>query len=114
MPAEVRITTTVAKVLRAFLEDTSQPRYGFELMKATGLPSGSLYPILARLEAAGWLASSRENVDPAAEGRPARRMYQISPRGAQAAHAELAELSSQLRPPVRVPGRVLPQGGLVD
>jgi|SRR5450759_1221890 PadR family transcriptional regulator, regulatory protein PadR len=111
MKDEVRITTTVARVLRTFLDDTAQPRYGFELMRLTHLPSGTLYPIMARLESAGWLVSDREDIDPAAEGRPARRMYRISPRGAQLAHAELAALSSQLRPPARPGGRIAPEGG---
>jgi PadR family transcriptional regulator PadR len=112
MLGEVRITTTVARVLRTFLDDTAAPRYGFELMKLTGLPSGTLYPILARLEAAGWLASGREQIDPVAEGRPARRVYRISPRGAQAARTELAALSAELRPPSRNAGRLAPEGGV--
>lgn len=110
MAAEVRITTTVARVLRAFLEDTGRPRYGFDLMRATGLPSGTLYPILARLESAGWLINRPENIDPASEGRPARRMYLISDYGAQAARMELAALSEQLRPP-QVSRRLSPQRG---
>lgn len=99
----VNITTTVAAVLRAFLDDLSQPRYGVELMQRTGLPSGTLYPILARLERAGWLTSHREDIDPATEGRPARRFYRISNHGAQAARIELAALSDQLRPPALRP-----------
>ncbi|NED57544.1 PadR family transcriptional regulator, partial [Micromonospora aurantiaca] len=43
---QVRITTTVAKVLRIFLEDVDERRYGFELMRQAGLASGTLYPIL--------------------------------------------------------------------
>ena len=52
---QVRITTAVAKVLKVFLEDIDQERYGFELMQRSGLASGTLYPILARLESAGWI-----------------------------------------------------------
>ena len=56
MPVEeIRLTTTVARVLREFLETPSEPCYGFDLMRATGLASGTLYVILARLERAGWL-----------------------------------------------------------
>ncbi len=105
------MTTTVARVLRTFLDDTAQPRYGFELMGLTGLASGTLYPILARLESAGWLVSDREDIDPVAEGRPARRMYRISPRGAQLARSELAALSRQLRPPASSRSRLAPEGG---
>jgi PadR family transcriptional regulator PadR len=93
------MTTTVAKVLRIFLEDPTEPRYGFDLMQAAGLASGTLYPILARLENAGWISGKREQIDPAAAGRPARRMYTLTADGATAAHRELATLSAQLRPP---------------
>jgi PadR family transcriptional regulator, regulatory protein PadR len=95
----VRITTTVARVLRQFLDDPEEPRYGWDLMRATGLASGTLYVILARLQAAGWLTSHQEDIDPAAAGRPARRFYRLTTDGAQAARVELAALSEQLRPP---------------
>jgi len=95
-----------------FLDEPAEARYGFELMRLTGLPSGSLYPILARLEAAGWLASRQEKIEPSAEGRPARRMYQISPHGVQVARAELAALSAELRPPAPGRRRLSPEGGI--
>src|SRR5262245_50452504 len=108
----MKVTMTVAKVLRVFLEDPNAPRYGLELMKATGMPSGSLYPVLARLEHAGWVRSSREQIDPVVEGRPARRYYELTPDGLVAARYELAALAEQLRPPGRgVPGLPRPEGG---
>ena len=36
--------------MRAFLDEPAAPRYGYDLMKAASLPSGTLYPLLARLE----------------------------------------------------------------
>lgn len=98
MPADVRITVTVAKVLREFLDDPVEPRYGFDLMQKTGTASGTLYPILARLENAGWIEGQHEAIDPAQAGRPARRMYFMTGEGAVAATRELAKLSAQLRP----------------
>ncbi len=110
---EVRVTATVGKVLRVFLDDVTAPRYGFELMQRTGLASGTLYPILARLEAAGWLTGHLEDVDPSAEGRPARRFYRITESAAATARDELILLSRQLRPPpARRPVRLRPQGDL--
>jgi DNA-binding PadR family transcriptional regulator len=47
------ITPKMAMVLKIFLEDPEQPRYGFDLMKLTVMASGSLYPMLAKLERAG-------------------------------------------------------------
>jgi PadR family transcriptional regulator PadR len=103
---------TVAKVLRAFIEDPATPCYGLELMRATGLPSGSLYPVLARLERAGWVRSRREKVDPVSEGRPPRRYYELTPDGLATARCELALLAEQLRPPSRLERRFpQPDGG---
>lgn len=110
---EVRITATVGRVLRTFLNDVTEPRYGFELMQLTGLASGTLYPILARLEAAGWLTSHLEDIDPAIERRPARRFYRINQAAAAVAQEELTKLSRQLRPPsAQRSVRLRPQGGL--
>jgi PadR family transcriptional regulator, regulatory protein PadR len=98
---DVRVTVAVATVLRLFLEDRSRPRYGYELMQLTGFPSGKLYPVLARLERAGWLVKEQEAVDPSAAGRPARRLYRISPEGIREASQELAVLTEQLLPSAR-------------
>ena len=112
MPVEeIRLTTTVARVLRHFLETPSEPCYGFDLMRATGLASGTLYVILARLERAGWLTSEQEDINPVAVKRPARRLYRLTPDGAQVARQELAELSEQLRPPQHIRARPILQGG---
>jgi PadR family transcriptional regulator PadR len=108
---EVRMTIAVATVLRTFLNDVSEPRYGYELMRLTGFPSGKLYPILARLQRAGWLIREQEQIDPAAAGRPARRLYRLSSDGIQAARQELAALTQQLRPSSELPGELQPEGG---
>lgn len=99
---QLRLTMSMAAVLRVFLEDVSRPRYGYELMQFTGFPSGKLYPVLARLERAGWLDKEVEDVDPATVGRPARRLYRISEAGVRGAGYQLAALSDQLRPPPAV------------
>jgi PadR family transcriptional regulator PadR len=108
MAGELRVTLPMAKVLRAFLDDPSAARYGFDLMQATGLPSGTLYPILARLERAGWIRGRSEAIDPAVAGRPARRFYELSDEGLRAATRELAALAAALVPPVS--GRLDPRG----
>lgn len=57
-------------------------RYGFDIMEATGLPAGTVYPALRRLEAAGCLSSRWEAPERAeAEGRPPRCYYQLTPDG---------------------------------
>ncbi|WP_170318835.1 PadR family transcriptional regulator [Allorhizocola rhizosphaerae] len=96
MVQNVRITTAVVKVLAALVDDPARERYGLDLIRDTGLPSGTLYPILTRLERAGWVHAEWEDLDPVAEGRPARRYYRLTPDGVQAARTELAALYQRL------------------
>lgn len=57
-------------------------RYGFDLMDATGLPDGTVYPLLRRLERRGVLSAAWEDESAAhAEGRPPRRYYSLTPVG---------------------------------
>ena len=95
MAGDVRMTAGVAKVLAAFLEDPAADRYGLDLMKTTDMPSGTLYPILARLRDAGWVRAEWEQPDPDAS-RPARRYYRLTPEGVVAARDGVAELSRKL------------------
>lgn len=83
-------------------------------MRLTGFPSGKLYPILAKLQAAGWLDKEQEDIDPAVAGRPARRLYRINPEGTRSAREELVALSTELRPPMlpENPRVLRPEGGL--
>jgi DNA-binding PadR family transcriptional regulator len=71
-----RTTRRVAGVLRVFITDPAAPQYGYGVMCQTGYPSGTVYPILARLEAAGWLVKESEPLD-SAEPAPARRIYKL-------------------------------------
>ena len=89
-----RKTIPTQLVLRALLADHSQERYGVEIGSAAGLPSGTVHPILARLEGVGWLISRWEEIDPRVEGRPARRYYQLTPDGLELAQAALARAYS--------------------
>lgn len=81
MVEPVRPTAAVVRVLDAFLEDPGADRYGLDLMRASGYPSGTLYPILTRLERAGWIEARWEDLDPALAGRPARRYYRLTADG---------------------------------
>ena len=88
MSEQVRVTPQVLKLLDALLEGGTADRYGFELSKVTGLKSGTIYPILARLEVAGWLTSGWESAEEF--GRPRRRYYRLTGTGAEAARTHLA------------------------
>jgi DNA-binding PadR family transcriptional regulator len=94
----MRITVPVARVLSAFLIDPEADRYGLDLMGTTGLPSGTLYPILQRLQRAGWVDARWEEIDPVASGRPARRYYRLTGEGVTAGRQALAELRAQTSP----------------
>ena len=75
----VRMTQVTALVLRAV---AAGYKYGFDVMEACDLPSGTVYPALRRLEKAGLLRSSWEDANDAhADGRPRRRTYSLTDRG---------------------------------
>src|SRR6266487_1485625 len=108
---QLELTPKTAAIVKVFLEDPSQPRYGFELMRRTGQPSGTTYPLLAKLEHAGWLVGGKEDIDPHAAKRPARRVYRITGAAVVAARTQLAALSEQYRPPVPISTRLATNGG---
>lgn len=85
-----RMTIPTQFVLEAFLADPGREMYGLELCQVCGLASGTLHPILARLEGLGWLESAWEAVDPQEVGRPARRYYRLTALGTRDARIALA------------------------
>ena len=94
------MTLQTQLVLRVLLEDPERQRYGLELSDALGLPSGTIYPILARLEQVGWVQSTWE--DDAVHqqwARPRRRLYRLTSDGATRARAALQ--GAQRRAPGR-------------
>ena len=77
----VRMSLQTLRTLEAFLESPTDELSGSDVQKRSGLASGTLYPILLRLESAGWFVSRWEAVDPASVGRPRRRLYRLTPSG---------------------------------
>jgi DNA-binding PadR family transcriptional regulator len=75
----VRLTYPTTLVLQALLHGH---HYGFEIMDAVGLPSGTVYPILRRLNAEGLVRSRWEKEGVARrEQRPPRRYYELTAAG---------------------------------
>lgn len=72
----LRRTPQTSQLLTAFLAAPELWRYGYDLSRGTGLKSGTLYPILARLEEQHLLETRWEL--PLA-GRPPRHMYRLRP-----------------------------------
>jgi PadR family transcriptional regulator len=92
----MKLTGPLERVLRVFLADPAAPRYGYHLMKASGLPSGTLYPMLSRLQEQGLVSSAWEPAS-AEGGRPPRRYYRLTGDGIETARAELARADSAQR-----------------
>lgn len=82
-----RRTAATNDVLRVLLTAT-EPSWGLAIVTSTGRPSGTIYPILARLESSGWLRSDWEISPPS--DRPRRRYYELTDDGRTQAHALLA------------------------
>lgn len=78
-----------------FLEDPTAARYGYELMKAAGLPSGTLYPMLARLEKEGLLTSGWDT--PQAPTERPRKYYTLTGDGVRVVRMEIAQASMSAR-----------------
>ena len=94
------MTGALERVLGAFLADPAAPRYGYDLMKAARLPSGTLYPLLARLERESLVASAWET--PQQEGQRPRKYYQLTGEGVRTARLGLAHASARRQ---RAPAR---------
>jgi PadR family transcriptional regulator, regulatory protein PadR len=77
----VRMSLQTLRVLEVFLENPTEQLAGSDLHQRCGIASGTLYPILLRLESAGWFVSHWETIDPSSAGRPRRRLYRLTPTG---------------------------------
>jgi PadR family transcriptional regulator, regulatory protein PadR len=104
----VRLTYPTALVLQALLDGH---HHGFDIMDATGLPSGTVYPILRRLDAEGCVRSKWEKEGVARrEQRPPRRYYELTGGGktiaidAKQRAQAMAEAGKRLLRPVESEG----------
>ena len=81
--AGVRLTTTTKMVLKTLLDHGGELSGSQIRDKAHSwvLFSGTIYPILSRLERAGWLESRWEEIDPKEEKRPRKRFYRVTENG---------------------------------
>jgi DNA-binding PadR family transcriptional regulator len=82
MAEDVKLTHTSALILQTISAGFC---YGFDIMEATGLPSGTVYPALRRLEQSSLIKSKWEKDSVAsAELRPARKYYKLTGAGDEA------------------------------
>ena len=83
-----RLSITAVSVLQAI---AAGYEYGFDIIDHTGLPSGTVYPALSRLERDGLVRSAWEAESEAhAEGRPPRRNYRVTAQGTTALASAVA------------------------
>ncbi len=87
MPVDVKLSHTAAMILQSIHAGSV---YGFGIMERTGLPSGTVYPALRRLERDGLIRSEWEKAATAEkELRPARKYYKLTPGGRTTLEATL-------------------------
>lgn len=76
------LSTSAAIILQAI---DNGYQYGFDIMDITGLPSGTVYPALRRLEETRMVSAKWEKEEKAhKDQRPARKYYQITKPGKEA------------------------------
>jgi DNA-binding PadR family transcriptional regulator len=78
-----RITRQLLLLLAVIAREPTRSWYGLELMEGARLKSGTLYPLLHRLTADGWL--QRVGSAPSEAGGPGRRLYRLTASGERAA-----------------------------
>ena len=98
MATPFRLTSQTRRLLTHLLGDASSDHYGFEILKATGLKPGTLYPTFARLEDAGWIEGRWEHIDVETTNRPARRYYRLTAHGLVEAAAALEQHRAKSMP----------------
>lgn len=91
-----QMTLQTIKVLGVFSSWPEDGLSGAEIARVTDLRSGTLYPILLRLEQAGWLKSKWEEGDPKELGRPRRRLYWVTGLGVKKVKATCGEVTAAI------------------
>jgi DNA-binding PadR family transcriptional regulator len=95
MPRPPNSSPETTRLLEALLSAPEQWHYGYDLSKQTGLKSGTLYPLLMRLEQTGWLEAEWE--ERGVRGRPARHIYRLTEAGRAEATRRAGTAAPELR-----------------
>ena len=101
MATRVRTSKQTLALLAALAGKPSDWHYGYALSRETELMSGTLYPILMRLEERGWLETQWETPETSAEkrgGHPPRHMYRLTASGRAAAIEALMAAKGKTKP----------------
>lgn len=87
----MRVTQGVIGVLEAMISRPAIDWWGLDLARVCGLPTSTVYGVLARLEDAGIVEAQFETGDAQALERPLRRLYRLSPDGAAVARRTIRD-----------------------
>jgi PadR family transcriptional regulator, regulatory protein PadR len=87
MGIRLRSSRQTLATLEELLARPSHWHHGYAISRRTNVPSGTLYPILMRLDKLGWLETRWENTVP--QGRPPRHLYRLTGNGREWAREEL-------------------------
>jgi PadR family transcriptional regulator PadR len=93
---DVRLSAQTIQILGAITSCPTGEVSGAEIGRVTKLKSGTLYPILLRLEQAKWLESRWEANEPSQLGRPRRRLYRLTGLGVRRANEVLADVRAAI------------------
>lgn len=86
----VKMTEPTLRVITQLLNANGEIS-GSDILNMGGIFSGTLYPILRRLEGAGWIEGRWENIDPTKERRPRRRFYRLTALGQSSGESALVK-----------------------
>jgi PadR family transcriptional regulator, regulatory protein PadR len=93
MGVRLRVSAQTLNLLQALLVPPGEWHHGYALSQATGLASGTLYPILMRLEKSQWLETKWEQ--PGKAGRPPRHLYRLTAEAKAWAREELNDAQAR-------------------
>jgi len=91
-----RVTPATVDVLECLLEGAGTATWGLQVIKRSSRPPGTVYPLLDRLERAGWVRSHWEDDD--ARSGPRRRLYALTADGTEAASRTVAAFGARRAP----------------
>lgn len=96
-----RITAATVDVLVSLIEGAGAgtATWGLEIVRRSSRPPGTVYPVLERLERAGWVESRWEDDD--TRSGPRRRLYELTADGALAARRTVESFTARAAMPSR-------------
>jgi PadR family transcriptional regulator, regulatory protein PadR len=93
MGIRLRSSHQTLAILEALLARPTHWHHGYAISRQTSISSGTLYPVLMRLDKLGWLETRWEDTVP--QGRPPRHLYRLTGNGREWAREELRSARQQ-------------------